>query len=101
MSISFSDEVNEEIITTTASLPEDGNEGSLRPRTIREYIGQEKAKEKGAVICPAEQVRLSAQGRHRHQAVKRFRMEESDAGHDRHFRRRNRSIVGYSSSYWS
>ena len=36
MSISFSDEVNEEIITTTASLPEDGNEGSLRPRTIRE-----------------------------------------------------------------
>ena len=40
MSISFSDEVNEELITTTASLPEDSNEGSLRPRTISEYIGQ-------------------------------------------------------------
>ena len=43
MSINFSDEVNNEIITTAASLPEDTNEGSLRPRTITEYIGQEKA----------------------------------------------------------
>ena len=42
MSINFSDEANGEIITTTASLPEDNNEGSLRPRSINEYIGQEK-----------------------------------------------------------
>ena len=45
MSISFSDEANDEIITTAASLPEDRNEGSLRPKTIREYIGQQKAKD--------------------------------------------------------
>ena len=45
MSISFSDEANEEIITTAASLPEDKNEGSLRPKTIGEYIGQRKAKD--------------------------------------------------------
>ena len=44
MGISFSDEINEEI-TTAVSLPEDNGEGSLRPRTIQEYIGQEKAKE--------------------------------------------------------
>lgn len=57
MSISFSDEVNEEIITTTASLPEDGNEGSLRPRTIREYIGQEKAKDNLEVFINAAKMR--------------------------------------------
>ena len=38
MSINFSDEINDEIITTAASLPEDSSEGSLRPRTIAEYI---------------------------------------------------------------
>ena len=57
MSISFSDEVNEEMITTTASLPEDGNEGSLRPRTIREYIGQEKAKDNLEVFINAAKMR--------------------------------------------
>ena len=57
MSISFSDEVNEEIITTTASLPEDGNEGSLRPKTIREYIGQEKAKDNLEVFINAAKMR--------------------------------------------
>ena len=57
MSISFSDEVNEEIITTTASLPEDGNEGSLRPRTIREYIGQEKTKDNLEVFINAAKMR--------------------------------------------
>ena len=36
MSINFSDETNGEIITTTASLPEDNSEGSLRPRSINE-----------------------------------------------------------------
>lgn len=57
MSISFSEEVNEEIITTAASLPEDGNEGSLRPRTIREYIGQEKAKDNLEVFINAAKMR--------------------------------------------
>lgn len=44
MSINFSEAANEEVITTSVTLPEDSNEGSLRPRTIAEYIGQEKAK---------------------------------------------------------
>ena len=57
MSISFSDEVNEELITTTASLPEDSNEGSLRPRTIKEYIGQEKAKGNLKVFIEAAKMR--------------------------------------------
>ena len=57
MSISFSDEVNEELITTTASLPEDSNEGSLRPRTIHEYIGQEKAMDNLKVFIDAAKMR--------------------------------------------
>ena len=57
MSISFSDEVNEELITTTASLPEDSNERSLRPRTIHEYIGQEKAKDNLKVFIDAAKMR--------------------------------------------
>ena len=44
MSINFSDEVVKEPITSSVSLPEDSNDGSLRPKTLREYIGQEKAK---------------------------------------------------------
>ncbi|MBQ9687061.1 MAG: Holliday junction branch migration DNA helicase RuvB [Oscillospiraceae bacterium] len=57
MSINFSDEVNDEIITTTASLPEDNAEGSLRPKTIREYIGQEKAKDNLSVFINAAKLR--------------------------------------------
>lgn len=57
MSISFSDEANDEIITTAASLPEDRNEGSLRPRTIREYIGQQKAKDNLYVFINAAKMR--------------------------------------------
>lgn len=57
MSISFSDEANDEIITTAASLPEDRNEGSLRPKTIREYIGQQKAKDNLYVFINAAKMR--------------------------------------------
>ena len=57
MSISFSEEVNEELITTTSSLPEYSNEGSLRPRTIKEYIGQEKAKGNLKVFIEAAKMR--------------------------------------------
>ncbi|MBQ7473636.1 MAG: Holliday junction branch migration DNA helicase RuvB [Oscillospiraceae bacterium] len=56
MGISFSDEINEEI-TTAASLPEDNGEGSLRPRTIQEYIGQEKAKENLRIFIHAAKIR--------------------------------------------
>ena len=44
MSITLSDESSEEMLTTSASLPEDANEGSLRPKNLADYIGQEKAK---------------------------------------------------------
>ena len=57
MSINFSDEVNDEIITTAASLPEDSAEGSLRPKTLGEYIGQEKAKANLAVFINAAKMR--------------------------------------------
>ena len=56
MPISFSDQMNEEI-TTAASLPEDSGEGSLRPRTIAEYIGQEKAKENLRIFINAAKIR--------------------------------------------
>jgi len=57
MSINFSDELNEEVITTAASLPEDSGEGSLRPKTIGEYIGQEKAKGNLSVFINAAKMR--------------------------------------------
>ena len=57
MSINFSDETNGEIITTTASLPEDNSEGSLRPRSINEYIGQEKAKNNLSIFINAAKMR--------------------------------------------
>ena len=57
MSINFSDEVNDEIITTAASLPEDSAEGSLRPKTLGEYIGQEKAKANLSVFINAAKMR--------------------------------------------
>ena len=56
MGISFSDEINEEI-TTAVSLPEDSSEGSLRPRSIAEYIGQEKAKENLRIFINAAKIR--------------------------------------------
>ena len=57
MSINFSDDVNNEIITTAASLPEDSAEGSLRPKTLGEYIGQEKAKANLSVVINAAKMR--------------------------------------------
>ena len=57
MSINFSDDVNNGIITTAASLPEDSAEGSLRPKTLGEYIGQEKAKANLAVFINAAKMR--------------------------------------------
>jgi holliday junction DNA helicase RuvB len=57
VSINFSQDANDEIITTAASLPEDNAEGSLRPRSITEYIGQEKAKENLIVFINAAKMR--------------------------------------------
>ena len=57
MSINFSEETNTEVITRPSSLPEDTNEGSLRPRTITEYIGQEKAKGNLEIFINAAKMR--------------------------------------------
>ena len=57
MSINFSDDTNEEIITSAAHLAEDSNEGSLRPKSISEYIGQEKAKGNLSIFINAAKMR--------------------------------------------
>lgn len=57
MSISFSEESNDEVITSAAHLSEDNNECSLRPKTINEYIGQEKAKGNLSVFINAAKMR--------------------------------------------
>ena len=58
MSINFSDGLEDQSIVTSASvLPEDAAEGSLRPRTITEYIGQEKAKDNLSVFIDAARMR--------------------------------------------
>ena len=50
MSIDFGNDIYEEPIVAKTFLQEDVQEGSLRPKTLREYIGQEKAKEKCLAI---------------------------------------------------
>lgn len=57
MSISFSDDGQDKIVTSTTILPEDTGEGSLRPRLLREYIGQEKAKDNLQVFIDAARMR--------------------------------------------
>ena len=58
MSINFSNEFDaDEIITSTSSIAEDKSEGSLRPRTLSEYIGQEKAKDSLYVFINAAKMR--------------------------------------------
>lgn len=58
MSINFSDGLEDQAIVTSSSvLPEDAGEGSLRPKTIIEYIGQEKAKDNLSVFIDAARMR--------------------------------------------
>ncbi len=56
LSINFSEDTGE-VLTTTASIPEDAAEGSLRPRTLQEYIGQEKAKGNLEIFIGAAKMR--------------------------------------------
>ena len=61
MAISFSDaEQENELITRSVSLPEDAGEGSLRPRYLNEYIGQERAKENLRIFIQAAKMRGEA-----------------------------------------
>ena len=57
MSISFSEDAQEQVITSTTILPEDNAEGSLRPRLLKEYIGQEQAKDNLQVFIDAARMR--------------------------------------------
>ena len=57
MAISYSAEPEQEVITRSVVLPEDASEGSLRPKTLDEYIGQEKAKENLRIFIRAAKMR--------------------------------------------
>ena len=50
----------EEPLVSTSLLPEDSNEISLRPHTLREYIGQEKAKQNLSIFIEAARRRSEA-----------------------------------------
>ena len=50
----------EEPLVSTSLLPEDSNESSLRPHTLREYIGQEKAKQNLSIFIEAARRRSEA-----------------------------------------
>ena len=52
MAINYS-EPADEFVTRSTAQPEDASEGSLRPRLLNEYIGQEKAKENLRVFIQA------------------------------------------------
>ena len=60
MSIDFGNDIYEEPIVAKTFLQEDAQEGSLRPKSLREYIGQEKAKDNLAVFIQAAQKRGEA-----------------------------------------
>ena len=60
MSIDFGNDIYEEPIVAKTFLSEDTAEGSLRPHTLREYIGQEKAKENLSVFIEAARRRTES-----------------------------------------
>lgn len=60
MSIDFGNDIYEEPIVAKTFLQEDAQEGSLRPKTLKEYIGQEKAKENLSVFIEAARKREEA-----------------------------------------
>ena len=57
MGIDFGTDIYEEPIVAKTFLQEDAQESSLRPKTLREYIGQEKAKGNLAVFIEAAKKR--------------------------------------------
>ena len=60
MSIDFGNDIYEEPIVAKTFLSEDASEGSLRPHTLKEYIGQEKAKENLSVFIEAARRRTES-----------------------------------------
>lgn len=60
MSIDFGADLYEEPIVAKTFLSEDANEGSLRPHTLAEYIGQEKAKQNLSIFIEATRRRTES-----------------------------------------
>lgn len=60
MSIDFGADLYEEPIVAKTFLSEDANEGSLRPYTLAEYIGQEKAKQNLSIFIEAARRRTES-----------------------------------------
>ena len=60
MSIDFGAELYEEPIVSKTLLSEDTGETSLRPKTLKEYIGQEKAKQNLSIFIEAARRRMEA-----------------------------------------
>ncbi|MBQ1242415.1 MAG: Holliday junction branch migration DNA helicase RuvB [Oscillospiraceae bacterium] len=60
MSIDFGTDIYEEPIVAKTFLAEDVQESSLRPKTLKEYIGQEKAKGNLAVFIEAARRRTES-----------------------------------------
>ena len=60
MSIDFGTDIYEEPIVAKTFLSEDVQEGSLRPKTLKEYTGQEKAKGNLAVFIEAARRRTES-----------------------------------------
>ena len=60
MSIDYGSDIYEEPIVSTTFLPEDAQEKSLRPHTLKEYIGQEKVKGNLEIFIKAAQDRKEA-----------------------------------------
>ena len=60
MSIDFGTDLYEEPIVAKTFLSEDANEGSLRPHTLAEYIGQEKAKQNLSIFIEAARRRTES-----------------------------------------
>lgn len=57
MSIDFGNDIYEEPIVAKTFLEEDSGEVTLRPKTLNEYIGQEKAKENLSIFITAAKQR--------------------------------------------
>ena len=60
MSIDFGTDIYEEPIVAKTFLNEDAGETSLRPRTLAEYIGQEKAKQNLSIFIEAARRRTES-----------------------------------------
>lgn len=60
MSIDFGADLYEEPVVAKTFLSEDANEGSLRPHTLTEYIGQEKAKQNLSIFIEAARRRTES-----------------------------------------